>query len=225
MRSKIIILILAVMTAFAAVSCGKPDLSGEKGKYSYVIGYDVGTNMKRDNIELDVNAFAAAFEDGLKGKESRLTPEQAQQAMQNLMVSMQQKKMKGEEDSKNAGEAFLAENKKKSGVKTTASGLQYRVIKEGKGPRPKATDMVTAHYSGKLVSGTEFDSSYKRNQPAQFKLNEVIKGWSEGLQLMTAGSKYELVLPSDLGYGKTDNQGIPGNSVLIFEVELININK
>src|SRR5512136_949835 len=111
MNTKIIIQILAVMTAFTAVSCGKPDLGSDKGKYSYAIGYDVGTNMKRDNIELDVNSFMAAFEDGLKGKESKLAPELAQQAMQNLMMSMQQKRMKSEEDSKSTGEAFLAENK------------------------------------------------------------------------------------------------------------------
>jgi len=121
------------------------------------------------------------------------------------------------------GEEYLKKNKEKAGVKTTASGLQYRVLKEGAGISPVATSKVKVHYKGTLIDGTEFDSSYKRNQPAEFQLNQVIPGWTEGLQLMKVGSKYELTIPSSLAYGDRDNQSIPGNSVLIFEVELLEV--
>jgi len=166
-----------------------------------------------------------AVEDALKGKESSISPGEAQEVMMNLQMGMQAKMMKSAEENKARGDEYLTANKAREGVKSTASGLQYRVIKEGSGRKPRATDVVTVHYSGKLIDGTEFDSSYKRNQPATFKLNEVIKGWTEGLQLMKAGSKYELVIPSDLGYGPRSNQKIPGGSVLIFEVELVSIGK
>jgi FKBP-type peptidyl-prolyl cis-trans isomerase len=217
--------VLTLAVAFTASACGKADFKSDKGKYSYAIGFNIGSNMKKDDVELDQNSFVKGIEDAINGKESGLSPEESQMAMQNLMMGMQAKKMKGAEESKKQGDAYLAANKAKEGVKSTASGLQYKVIKEGNGPRPKATDMVKVHYAGKLIDGTEFDSSYKRNEPASFKLNEVIKGWTEGLQLMTVGSKYELVIPSDLGYGPMGNQGIPGNALLIFEVELISIGK
>ncbi|HOW82592.1 MAG TPA: FKBP-type peptidyl-prolyl cis-trans isomerase [Spirochaetota bacterium] len=189
------------------------------------MGYNRGSNIKTDQIDRDVNTFMAALEDALKGKENALSPQEVQQAMINLRMSMQAKMIKGAEENKAKGAAFLAANKSKQGVKTTASGLQYRVIKEGSGRRPNAANQVTVHYAGRLIDGTEFDSSYGRNQPAQFRLNQVIKGWTEGLQLMTAGSKYELVIPSELAYGPEGNQSIPGNSVLVFEVELISIDK
>jgi FKBP-type peptidyl-prolyl cis-trans isomerase len=125
--------------------------------------------------------------------------------------------------SKKEGEDFLAANKSKEGVKTTASGLQYKVLKEGKGPKPKSTDTVKVHYRGTLLDGTEFDSSYKRGEPVEFPLDQVIKGWTEGLQLMPAGSKYQFWIPANLAYGEPGNRGIPPNSTLIFEVELLEI--
>jgi FKBP-type peptidyl-prolyl cis-trans isomerase len=225
MKTKVFSLLFAAIVIMNFSSCKKADLTTDKGKYSYVIGFDIGTNMKNDQIDLDVDTFMAAVEDALKGKKSSITPREAQQVMMNLQMEMQSKMMKGAEENKAKGDQYLAANKIKEGVKTTASGLQYRVIKKGSGRRPKATSIVTAHYSGKLIDGTEFDSSYKRNQPAQFKLDEVIKGWTEGLQLMTPGSKYELVIPSDLGYGPRGNQKIPGGSVLVFEVELVSVDK
>ena len=225
MKTKLFSLFLGAAVALTIVSCKKADLSTDKGKYSYAIGFNIGSNIKRDQIDLDVNTFMAALEDALKGKENALSPQEVQQAMINLRMSMQTKMMKGAEENKTKGAAFLAANKAKQGVKTTASGLQYRVIKEGSGRRPAPANQVTVHYSGKLIDGTEFDSSYSRNQPAQFRLNQVIKGWTEGLQLMTTGSKYELVIPSELAYGPEGNQSIPGNSVLVFEVELISIDK
>ncbi len=216
---------MAVTVSSTAIACKKADLASDKGKYSYAIGYNIGSSMKKDNVDLDMNSFVAAIEDALKGTDSQLSPEQTQAAMQNLMMTLQKKRMEGAEESKKKGDEFLAANKIKDGVKTTPSGLQYKVIKEGSGAKPKATDIVKVHYSGKLIDGKEFDSSYKRNEPVQFKLDGVIKGWTEGVQLMTVGSKYELVIPSELGYGPTGNQSIPGNSVLIFEVELLSIGK
>jgi len=225
MKTKLFSLFLGAAVALSIVSCKKADLSTDKGKYSYAIGYNIGSNIKKDQIDLDVNTFMAALEDALKGKENALSPQEVQQAMINLRMSMQAKMIKGAEENKVKGAAFLVANKSKQGVKTTASGLQYRVIKEGSGRRPAPANQVTVHYSGRLIDGTEFDSSYSRNQPAQFRLNQVIKGWTEGLQLMTPGSKYELVIPSELAYGPEGNQSIPGNSVLVFEVELISIDK
>ena len=225
MKTKTIYLILAVVISSSAIACKKADVTTDKGKYSYAIGFNIGSSMKKDNVDLDMNSFTAAIEDALKGTESKLTPEQTQAAMQSLMATLQKKRMAGAEENKKKGDDFLAANKVKEGVKTTASGLQYRVIKEGSGSKPKATDMVKVHYSGKLIDGKEFDSSYKRNEPVQFKLDGVIKGWTEGVQLMTVGSKYEFVIPSELGYGPVGNQSIPGNSVLVFEVELISIGK
>ncbi|HOK01367.1 MAG TPA: FKBP-type peptidyl-prolyl cis-trans isomerase [Spirochaetota bacterium] len=224
MRSKTLLLLIAALV-ISTVACKKADLSTDKGKYSYAIGYNIGKSLKNDQVDLDVNSFIAALEDALKGKESSLTMEEAQQAIMNLRISLQEKRMKAAEENKAKGEAFLSQNKAKEGVHTTASGLQYRVLREGTGPKPKATDVVTVHYTGRLIDGTEFDSSYKRNEPAKFQLDSVIKGWTEGLQLMPTGSKYELVIPAELGYGPMGNQAIPGNSVLIFEVELLGIGK
>jgi FKBP-type peptidyl-prolyl cis-trans isomerase len=225
MKTKTICLIIAVAISSTAVACNKADLDSDKGKYSYAIGYNIGSSMKKDNVDLDINSFNAAIQDALKGTESKLSQEQTQAAMQSLMMALQKKRSESSEGNKKKGEEFLAANKIKEGVKTTSSGLQYKVIKEGTGAKPKATDMVTVHYSGKLIDGKEFDSSYKRNEPVQFKLDGVIKGWTEGLQLMSAGSKYELFIPAELAYGAQGNQGIPGNSVLIFEVELISVGK
>lgn len=225
MKTKTIYLVMAVVISSAAMACNKADLESDKGKYSYAIGYNIGSSMKKDNVELDMNSFTAAIEDALKGTDSKLSPEQTQAAMQNLMMTLQKKRTESAEENKKKGEEFLAANRIKEGVKTTPSGLQYKVITEGTGAKPKATDIVKVHYSGKLIDGKEFDSSYKRNEPVQFKLDGVIKGWTEGVQLMSAGSKYELVIPAELGYGPAGNQSIPGNSVLVFEVELLSIGK
>jgi FKBP-type peptidyl-prolyl cis-trans isomerase len=225
MKTKTIYLIMAVVISSTAMACNKADLESDKGKYSYAIGYNIGSSMKKDNVELDMNSFTAAIEDALKGTDSKLSPEQTQAAMQNLMMALQKKRTESSEENKKKGDEFLAANKIKEGVKTTPSGLQYKVITEGTGAKPKATNIVKVHYSGKLIDGKEFDSSYKRNEPVQFKLDGVIKGWTEGVQLMSVGSKYELVIPAELGYGPSGNQSIPGNSVLVFEVELLSIGK
>lgn len=201
------------------------DQSTEVQKLSYIIGYEQGTNLKamteQTGEELDMDILNKAIKDAFAGKESALTDEQ----VETFFKAYEERKIKeaGEKSAKNKtdGEKFLADNAKKEGVTTTASGLQYKVITEGTGKQPKATDVVTVHYEGKFIDGKVFDSSYERGMPAQFKLNEVIKGWTEGLQLMKEGSKYELYVPSELAYGEAGKPAIEPNSTLIFTVELL----
>lgn len=201
------------------------DQSTEVQKLSYIIGYEQGTNLKamteQTGEELDMDILNKAIKDAFAGKESALTDEQ----VETFFKAYEERKIKeaGEKSAKNKtdGEKFLADNAKKEGVTTTASGLQYKVITEGTGKQPKATDVVTVHYEGKFIDGKVFDSSYERGMPAQFKLNEVIKGWTEGLQLMKEGAKYELYVPSELAYGEAGNAAIEPNRTLIFTVELL----
>jgi FKBP-type peptidyl-prolyl cis-trans isomerase FklB len=200
-----------------------PQLKTAKDKVSYSIGLNIGTNFKRQNVDVDTAVFMAGLKDGMSGKTPLLNEEQVRETMIAFQKDMQQKQHEAAE--KNAAESkkFLAENKNKPGVKTTASGLEYKVLKEGTGQKPKATNMVTVNYKGTLIDGTEFDSSYKRGQPASFPLNGVIKGWTEGVQLMKVGAKYEFFIPPNLAYGEAGRPGIPPNSTLIFEVELLGI--
>ena len=201
------------------------DSSTEIQKISYIIGYEQGMNLKtmteQTGEELDLEVFNKAIADAFNGKESALTDEQ----VQAVGKAYEERKVKEAADkaakNKAEGDKFLAENKTKEGVKTTASGLQYKVITEGTGKSPKATDTVIVHYEGKLINGKVFDSSYERGMPAQFAVNEVIKGWTEGLQLMKEGGKYEFYIPSELAYGEAGNPMIEPNSVLTFTVELL----
>jgi len=200
-----------------------PQLKDLKDKASYAIGLNVGFNFKRQNVEVNQDAFTAGFRDAVSGKKPLLTEQEVRDTMMAFEKDMQQKL--SEAAQKNAGEAekFLAANKTKEGVKTTESGLQYKVLKEGSGAQPKSTDTVTVNYRGTLPDGTEFDSSYKRGQPASFPVAGVIKGWTEALQLMKVGAKYQLFVPANLAYGEQGRPGIPPNSPLIFEVELMDV--
>lgn len=205
-----------------------PDLSTESARLSYAIGLDVGRSLKNLNAEIDVAAFSAAVRDRLEGRQPRIAEQEAAKIKQTFFQA--RAKRQAEERSKQAkanleaSKKFLAENAKRPGVKVTPSGLQYEVVRMGKGPKPEATDRVTVHYRGTLIDGTEFDSSYKRGQPATFPLNGVIKGWTEGLQLMPVGSKFKLYLPPELAYGERGAGGRIGpNQALIFEVELLGI--
>ncbi len=177
--------------------------------------------LRKDGIRIDTAFLIKAMQDVQKNGKGNLTLDQRDAAIAMIKKAAGRKI----EKIKETGEAFLAKNKKKAGIKTTKTGLQYRVVKKGKGDGPKASDWVTVHYRGTLINGDEFDSSYKRKQPATFRLNQVIKGWTEGLQLMKPGGKNVFYIPSDLGYGdRGGGAKIPGGSVLIFEVELIRVN-
>lgn len=202
---------------------GKPKT--DEQKVGYAIGQQIGQSLKAQGVTVDINALSASIKDALEGKESKMTAEEMQQAMMKMREKMMAKSEEEGKANKEQGDKYLEENKKKEGVKVTDSGLQYEVIKEGKGKKPKASSEVKVHYRGTLIDGTEFDSSYTRNEPAQFPLNGVIKGWTEGLQLMTPGAKYKFHIPSDLAYGPSGRPGIPPNSVLVFEVELLEIVK
>jgi FKBP-type peptidyl-prolyl cis-trans isomerase len=194
-----------------------------KAEVSYALGMLIGASAQGTNIDVDIDSLVAGLKDSMGGAKTKFTEAQAGQMVQAAAQAAQGKKGTA---NLTAGKAFLEGNGKKSGVKTTASGLQYEVIKEGKGSKPKATDTVTVHYEGKLLSGKVFDSSIARNQPATFPLNGVIKGWTEGLQLMGIGSKYRFFIPSELAYGPNGAGGSIGpNEVLVFEVELLAIGK
>jgi FKBP-type peptidyl-prolyl cis-trans isomerase len=190
---------------------------------SYAIGVSEARFMKQQGItKINSAIVAKAIEDVMNNKDVALNDQQCNTAVMSYIGKIQQQKSKGAIE---AGEKFLAENKKRTEVKTTPSGLQYEVLKEGSGVRPTADDTVVCHYAGKLVNGNEFESSYKTGQPITFELRRVIPGWTEGLQLMTAGSKYRLYIPYNLAYGTQDNGPIPGGSTLIFDVELLDVKK
>jgi FKBP-type peptidyl-prolyl cis-trans isomerase FklB len=196
-------------------------LKDQKDKVSYSVGLQIGFNLSRQKVDINPDILAAGIKDALAGK-PQLNPDQMKEVMTTFEKDMEQKQKEAGDKNKTEGAKFLEENKKKEGVKTTASGLQYKVVKEGNGPQPKATDTVTVNYRGTLINGTEFDSSYKRGQPATFPVNGVIKGWTEALQLMKVGSKYQLFIPSNLAYGeRAVSPDLGANSTLIFEVELL----
>ena len=204
---------------------GKIEKKGEDSKRAYVLGYTLGSNAKKlFNKDEDQKIFLIGVYDSVKGKKPLFDIKD----MKKIRNKTLRKKRDPKEGKKNMekGKQFLEENKKKSGVKVTASGLQYKVLKEGTGKSPSATDKVEVHYRGTFIEGGEpFDSSYKRNKTINFPLNGVIKGWTEGLQLMKEGAKYEFYIPPELAYGAsgTPDGGIPPNSVLIFQVELIKV--
>lgn len=201
-----------------------PELKDLKDKVSYSIGLNIGLNFKKQNVDLNTDALQAGVKDALSGKKPLLSENEVRETMTAFSKDMTEKQKQAGEKNRGEGEKYLADNKKKDGVKTTASGLQYKVQKEGSGPSPTATDTVTVNYRGTLIDGTEFDSSYKRGEPATFPVGGVIKGWTEALQLMKKGSKYQLFIPAGLAYGERGAPpDITANSALIFEVELIDI--
>jgi FKBP-type peptidyl-prolyl cis-trans isomerase FklB len=198
-----------------------PQLKDQKDKVSYSIGMNIGFNLSRQKVEVNPDLLTAGIKDAIAGK-PQLTPDQVKDVMAQFEKDMEQKQKQASEKNKADGTKFLEENKKKQGVKTTASGLQYKVVKEGTGALPKPTDTVTVNYRGTLIDGTEFDSSYKRGQPATFPVNGVIKGWTEALQLMKVGSKYQVFIPSNLAYGERSvSPEIGPNAALVFDVELM----
>lgn len=213
----------------APAVAGIAGLETEKKQVSYMIGLDMAKSLTPIKDDLDVEVIAEAMATAFAGETPKLTEEQSLQVQEAFTAKLQakqaaeqaEKAAKGKEE----GAAFLAGNKDKPGVKTTESGLQYRVERAGNGQQPAATDVVRVHYKGTLLDGTVFDSSYERGEPAEFGLNQVIPGWAEGVALMPVGSKYTFWIPSELGYGESGGGPIPPNSTLTFEVELIEIVK
>lgn len=236
------VILTTVVAAGILIGCSNqiPDINGveastKSDSTSYAIGLQIGKSFREQGIEVDSRAFIAGIQDAVNEK-----PLFADSVVQKVLMSVQEQateKMKANEQKKQAGMAktadsmrkigneFLAKNKAKAGVITTASGLQYEVIKQGNGPRPTATQMVVVHYTGMLVDGKVFDSSIQRNQPAEFPVGGVIPGFSELLQLMPEGSKFKGYLPNELAYGPQGSELIPPGSVLVFEIELLGIKK
>lgn len=207
----------------------KTKLESHKDKVSYSIGLSIGKNMKNQPMEIDVDLMIKGIKDALSGAEPLMSEREVQETISELRreLAAKQKEHMEEvaEQNKKAGEVFLEENKKKEGVITLSSGLQYKIITPGTGESPKLTDTVTTHYRGTLIDGTEFDSSYKRGKPVSFKVNGVIAGWTEALQLMKVGAKWELFVPPNLAYGDQGaGPNIGPHQTLLFEVELIAIN-
>ncbi|MGA3207332.1 MAG: FKBP-type peptidyl-prolyl cis-trans isomerase [Syntrophales bacterium] len=229
MRSALAILISIFLLSGQGRAAEGTTLKNDKDKLSYTMGVDIGKHLRQQSMDVDPDMFAEGLKDVMTGAKTALTDEEMQQIISNFQKETAEKqavKMKAvAEKNKREGEAFLAENKKKEGVKILANGLQYKVIKDGKGQTPKLTDTVTTNYRGTLIDGTEFDSSYKRGQPAKFPVGGVILGWREALQLMKVGSKWQIFIPSNLAYGEMGAGNVIGaNQTLIFEIELISIN-
>jgi FKBP-type peptidyl-prolyl cis-trans isomerase FklB len=217
-----------VLAATLAITGCSDESKEESWKVGYSLGYKLGERIKTEMDDLNVDGFVSGFQDAYAGgKDRKLTDEEMQASIQGYQETRVTKmrdemKLKGEQNSV-GGKAFLAENGKKPGVTTTASGLQYEVLAEGSGPKPKATDVVKAKYHGTLIDGTVFDSTRDRGDvPAEFPLNRVIPGWTEGLQLMSKGAKYKFYIPSELAYGERGaGPQVGPNAVLVFEVELV----
>jgi FKBP-type peptidyl-prolyl cis-trans isomerase FklB len=222
-------LILGLFVCFGTAAVLKADgtnqLADEKSRVSYAIGMMLGHNWQQQGLEVDPDIFARAVKDIQAGGKTLLTEQEMHETLVNFQkeFAAKQQKRRAElaEKDKQEGEAFLAANKEKPGVQTLPDGLQYLVITNGTGPVPGPNDTVTVNYRGTLINGTEFDSSYKRGQPAQFPVGGVIHGWTEALEKMPVGSKWKLFIPAGLAYGEQGNRGIPPNSTLIFEVELL----
>jgi len=204
-------------------------LKTDKDKESYAIGMNIGKSIHRDGVDVDPNILLRGMKDAIAGGKTVLTEDEAKAVMTNLQAELHKQQAEKAQlaagANKKAGDTFLAENKTKEGVVTLPSGLQYKILTPGTGPKPAATDTVVCNYKGTLLDNTEFDSSYSRNQPLTIPVSGVIKGWTEALQLMPVGSKWQLFIPSDLAYGPQAKGPIGANSTLIFEVELLSIQE
>ncbi len=227
---KITSLILGIAMLFLSASVFAAEevvLKTPKDKLSYIIGVQIGNDLKSQSIDVDPTMVSKGLQDVTLGNKLAISEQEGKDIIaafqKDRAAKMTEERKKAGEKNKQEGSAFLAENKKKEGVKTLPSGLQYKVLKEGTGRTPKATDTVVTQYKGTLVNGTEFDSSYRRNEPATFPVSGVIKGWTEALQLMKEGSKWQIVVPPELAYGEQGAGPIGPNSTLIFEIELVSI--
>ena len=234
-RIVICLIVLVILLPFLSLATDQDkdtaaQLNSFAEKISYVLGQEIGSSFKEAPIEINLDIFMQGINDSIKGRKSPLDANETNQIKQEFSRQIQESRQKQiaalSEKNREDGQAFLAANKNKEGIMTTDSGLQYKVLAKGDGPKPKQDDRVSVHYSGTLLDGTEFDSSYKREKPATFQVNGVIRGWTEALQLMNVGSKYRLFIPADLAYGQRGaGRKIGPNSMLIFDVELLNIEE
>lgn len=229
MNERLAAVALVVLLVVPAVGLAEDQAAmSARAKTGYSLGADIGKMLKQQGLEVDVQAFTKGFADAMAGVPLALSEEEMRQVLQafqqDAMAKQQEHRRAEAAANKKAADAFLAENKGKAGVVTLPSGLQYKVLKEGTGATPKETDTVTVHYRGTLIDGTEFDSSYSRGEPATFPVKGVIKGWTEALQHMKVGSKWQLFVPPELAYGERGaGRAIGPNQTLIFEVELLGI--
>lgn len=230
MKSAVIAALSLVLISCQGNTQEKAQVKTAVDSVSYGIGVDIGKNLKAQSIDINSAVLGEGVKDAMTGAKTVLTDQQLEDVMmrfrKDIMAKQQEKAHVMGDKNKKEGAVFLAENMKKEGVKTTASGLQYKILKAGTGPKPDATQTVTINYKGTLIDGTEFDSSYKRGQPTTYAVSGFVKGWIEALQMMQVGSKWQLFIPSELAYGERGNgQMIPPNSTLIFEIELLSVNK
>lgn len=214
-------LLFTCLGSVISIGCQKK-IDTDQRKLSYAIGQQIGNSIKSQKIDVDPEYIALSIKDAQKG-ENKLGPEGVREAMNKLQESMMQRNMKESEDNKAKATEFLEKNKTAEGVKVTSSGLQYIVEKEGTGKAPTEADVAKVHYKGTFSTGEEFDSSYKNNKPAEFPVMGVVKGFTEALLMMKVGGKMKIFVPPDLGYGPSGRPGIPPNSLLIFEIELLDI--
>lgn len=219
----IVVSAAALVAAGSLVGCNKAKLNTDQEKASYAIGQQIGRSLKMQNADVTVGSLEAGLRDALDGKEAKLKPEEMQAALQKMQEASMKKAQEAAEANLKKGDEWLANNGKQAGWTTTPSGLQIKIEKEGAGPTPKDTDIVKVHYTGTLTDGTKFDSSRDRNEPAEFPVNGVIPGWTEALKMMKQGTVAKLAIPSKLAYGPQGRPGIPANSVLLFDVELLEV--
>ena len=227
MKFRWLIVAAALLMAVHASAEEAPKLASQKDKISYSIGMDIGNNLKRQSLDVDADMLARGVKDAMSGGETLLSDEEVRETLAALQQELREKALERRkqdaEKNKMEGEAFLAENGKKEGVISLPSGLQYKVLQSGSGSSPKLTDTVETNYRGTLIDGNEFDSSYKRGQTAVFPVNGVIAGWTEALQRMKVGDKWQIFVPPELAYGERGAGPIGPNTTLIFDVELVSI--
>ena len=220
-------IVLGAVATFAVAGLFGCEKKGKVGtdqeKASYAIGQQIGKSLKMQNADVIVPSLVAGMNDAIENKDSKLKPEEMQKALQSMQESAMKKAMEQAQVNEKKGEEYLTANKAKSGWKETASGLQYQEATPGTGESPKDTDTVKVHYTGTLTTGEKFDSSRDRNEPAEFPVNGVIPGWTEALKLMKKGARWNLAIPAKLAYGPQGRPGIPPNSTLLFDVELLDI--
>lgn len=216
----VLIALLGVCATFSLQAAEESPFKSMKEKASYALGMNIGKQLRQNSAEIDPEIYMKALKDAMSGGKLEMTDEQVRETLMAFQKEMQSKTL---DKNKKEGEAFLAENKKKEGVVTTASGLQYKIETKGTGKIPGSNDTVVCHYRGTLITGDEFDSSYKRSEPSSFGVTGVIKGWTEALLMMPVGSKWKLSIPSDMAYGERGRPGIPPNSTLLFDIELVSI--